>query len=84
MFMDNECNKVADELPQFIINTTATNEHMGEVEQHISLIKEHVQGIMATLSFKSIPKIMVIHLIHHSTCGSMHSQLNWASPAHDA
>ena len=32
MLMDNEFNKVADEFPQFIINTTTANEHMGEVE----------------------------------------------------
>ena len=35
VLMDNEFNKVADELPQFIIKTMATNEHVGEVEWHI-------------------------------------------------
>ena len=67
MLMDNEFNKVADELPQFIINATTANEHVGEVEWHIRLIKERAQGIMATLPFKSIPKIMIIHLIHYCT-----------------
>ena len=41
MLMDNGFNKVSDKLPQFIINTTAANEHVGEVEWHIRLIKEH-------------------------------------------
>ena len=36
MLMDNEFIKVADEL----INTTAANEHVGEVEWHTRLIKE--------------------------------------------
>ena len=35
MLMDNEFNKVADDLPQFIIKTMAANEHVGEVEWHI-------------------------------------------------
>ena len=64
MLMDNEFNKVADELPQLIINTIAANEHVGEVEWHIPLIEKHAWGILATLSFKSIPKIMLMHLIH--------------------
>ena len=33
--MDNEFHKVDYELPQFIIHTTAANEHVGEVEWHI-------------------------------------------------
>ena len=62
--MDNEFNKVADELPQFIINTTAANEHVGEVEWHIRLIKEHAWGIMSTLPFKNL----IHRCIYHWSC----------------
>ena len=41
MLMGNEVGKVAEELPQFIINTTAANEHVDKVEWHTRLIKEH-------------------------------------------
>ena len=40
ILLDNEFNKVKDELPHTIINMTAANEHVADVEQHIHIIKE--------------------------------------------
>ena len=45
----------------------AANEHVGEVERRIRIIKERARGILATLPFKKLPRFMIIHLVHFVT-----------------
>ena len=67
LLMDNELNKIKDLLPQYNINTMAANEHVGEVKRRIQIIKERAHGILATLPFKMLQKVMIIHLVHFVT-----------------
>jgi hypothetical protein len=52
-------------VPIIVINTTAVKEHVPEVERKIRLIKERGRGILNTLPFKKMPRIMLIELIYH-------------------
>ena len=64
MLMDNEFNRVWDELFESIINTTAAKEHVTNIEQYIHLVKEYGRGIISILTYKKLPCTMIIHLIH--------------------
>jgi len=52
-------------VPILAINTTAAREHIPEVERKIRLIKEQGRGILNTLPFKKMPRLMLIELIYH-------------------
>jgi hypothetical protein len=47
-------------VPILTINTTAAKEHVPEVERKIRLIKERRRGILNTLPFKKMPRLMLI------------------------
>jgi len=40
-------------------------EHVGEIEHRIRVIKERCRGIICTLPYAQIPRIMLIYLLHH-------------------
>jgi hypothetical protein len=65
VLMDNEFYKLQNLVPILAINTTAAKEHVQEVERKIRLIKEQRKGILNTLPFKKMPRIMLIELIYH-------------------
>ena len=65
ILMDNEFEKVRDYVQHTILNTTAAAEHVGDIERRIRVIKERCRGIICTLPYTSLPKIMVVHLLHH-------------------
>ena len=44
-------------------------EHIPEVECKIRLIKEQGRGILNTLTFKKMPRLMLIELVYHMCCG---------------
>ncbi len=52
-------------MPILAINTTAAREHIPEVERKIRLIKEQGRGILNTLPFKKMPRLMLIELIYN-------------------
>ncbi len=62
--MDNEFEKLHDHIPMLALNIPAANEHVGDVEHHIRVIKEHLRGLICTLPYSKIPQIMLIHLLH--------------------
>jgi hypothetical protein len=62
--MDMEFEQLKDVLPNITINTTAAREHVGETERKIRVIKERVRGTMTTLPYLTLPKIMIIKLLH--------------------
>ncbi len=64
MMMDMEFEKLADLLPNVVINTTVAQEHVGEIEQKIQVIKERARGTMNTLLYTQSPKLIIIELMH--------------------
>ena len=64
MMMDMEFEKLVHLLPNVTINTTAAQEHVGEIEMKIRVIKERVRGTMNTLPYPQLPRLMTIELMH--------------------
>jgi hypothetical protein len=65
VLMDNEFEKLRNLVPILAINTTVAKEHVSEVERKIRLIKERGRGILNTLPFKKMPRLMLIELVYH-------------------
>ena len=65
VLMDNEFEKLRNLVPILVVNTTAAKEHVPEVERKIRLIKERGRGILNTLPFKQMPRLMLIELVYH-------------------
>jgi hypothetical protein len=64
MMMDMEFEKLVDLLPTVAINTTAAQEHVGEIERKIRVIKERARGTINTLPYLQLPRLMIIELMH--------------------
>ena len=62
--MDMEFEKLRDMLPNVTLNTTAACEHIGEIEQKIRVIKERGRGTINMLPYETMPKLMIIELMH--------------------
>ena len=54
MLMDGKFEKVKDQLPLVVCNTTAAKEHVSKAERSICTIKERIRGIVGTLPFEYI------------------------------
>jgi hypothetical protein len=65
VLMDTKFEKLQNLVPILMINMTAANEHVLEVERKIRLIKEWGRGILNTLPFKKMPRLMLIELVYH-------------------
>jgi len=65
VLIDNEFEKLQNLMPILAINTTAAKEHVPEDERKIRLIKERGRGILNTLPFKKMPRLMLIELVYH-------------------
>ena len=52
VMMDMEFEKVSDKIDNTEVNTTATREHIGEIERRIRVVKEKERCIVSTLPFK--------------------------------
>ena len=67
ILMDMEFENDRDLIPQVNINTSATNEHVAEVERRIQMIKERCRGVLGILPFKHLPKKLIIGLVQFVT-----------------
>ena len=56
VLMDQEFDKIVDEILLAEVNTTAAREHVAEIERAIRVIKERCRGILSTLPFKYLPQ----------------------------
>ena len=65
VLMDNKFEKLRNLIPVLAINPTAAMEHVPEVKRKIRLIKERGRGILNTLPFKKMPRLMLIELVYH-------------------
>ena len=63
--MDNEIEKLRNLVPIVAINITVAKEHVPEVECKIRLIKDRGRGILNTLPFKKMPRLILIELVYH-------------------
>ncbi len=60
---DSEFEKVKNELPLVVCNTTEAKEHVSEAEHSIRTIKECMQGIVGTLP-EFIPRRLKMEFIY--------------------
>jgi hypothetical protein len=65
VLMDNEFKQLISLVPIIQINTTAAKEYVPEIERRICLINEQGRGILNTLPFKKMPRLILINLIYH-------------------
>ncbi len=63
IMMDREFEKLEGLLGPVEINTTASREHVGEIERSNRIVKERVRSISSTLPSKILPKQVVIHVL---------------------
>jgi hypothetical protein len=61
--MDREFECLRDDIRGVILNTTATTEHVTEIERQIWVVKERARAIWSTLPFNKIPNRMIVELV---------------------
>jgi hypothetical protein len=61
--MNMEFKKLRDLLPNVAPNTTAAQEHVGEIERKIRVIKERARGTISTYSYEMLSKLIIIKLM---------------------
>jgi hypothetical protein len=64
--MDHEFECLRGDLPELNLNTSAANEHVPDVERQIRVLKERSRAIRSTLSFKAIPRRIIIELVYYA------------------
>ena len=67
VMMDGQFGCITDDFDQVIVNTTATREHVTEIERQIRVIKERDRCVLAELrdvGYEYYPKMFVIHCIY--------------------
>ena len=62
--MDMKFEKLGNMLPGITLNTTAAQEHVGEIERKISVKKERARGTISILPYEILSKLMIIELMH--------------------
>jgi hypothetical protein len=64
---DNEFESIRESMEALgvVVNVTAKEEHVPEIERQHRVIKEHARAVIQTLPFKNMPKKMRIALIHN-------------------
>jgi hypothetical protein len=67
LIMDGEFEKIRDLLPGVVLNTTAANEHVAEIERRIRTLKERARCALATMPFRRLPNMILIHLLYFLT-----------------
>ncbi len=64
IMMDQEFDKVEEACDTVEINTTATREHVGEIERFIHTIKERSRALVSDLPYNILPRQITIHLVY--------------------
>ena len=63
--MDMEFDKTVDELSdRTVVNTSASQGHVAEIERQICTIKERCRAVASTLLFEVIPKLIVANIVY--------------------
>ena len=66
VLMDQEFNKIVDEVPKLEINTTTARENMGEIDCAIRTVKERSRAVVSYQPYTILTKHIVIHLVYFS------------------
>ncbi len=64
VMMDQEFNKIEDEINMVENNTTAACKHVGKIECFIRTIKERSRALVPDLPYSILPQQIVIHLVY--------------------
>ena len=64
MLMDMEFEKIRDVLPMVEVNTTATREHVPEIERRIRTIKERVRSVTSDFPFNTVPMLVLVQTVY--------------------
>ena len=67
VMMDMEFQPLQELMPYIVVNTTAANEHVAEIERRIRVVKERARAIINTLPYPKLPKRLVVDLIYFVT-----------------
>lgn len=67
VMMDMEFQPLQELMPNIVVNTTAANEHVAEIERRIRVVKERARAIINTLPYPKLPKRMVVELLYFIT-----------------
>ena len=59
--MDGELTEIG-----IALNTTARNEHVGDIEWYKCTIKEQMQAVYNTLPYKNMPPRLIIEMAKHA------------------
>ena len=63
--MDMEFELLINKMDDFVINTTAAREHVGDIERMIRTVKELCCSVVSKLPYKDcMPDQFIIHLIY--------------------
>jgi len=65
--MDMEFQPLQDMMPNVVVNTTAADEHVAEIERRIRVVKERARATINTLPYPKLPKRMVVKLMYFVT-----------------
>ena len=74
MHTDCEFEPLCKEMTDLGINLKCASkkEHVPKIERFIRTVKERVRSAGSTITFKGIPKFMILHLVASDIFGSMH------------
>jgi hypothetical protein len=66
--MDGEFEPLRDDLLELgiTLNTTANDEHVGDIERYIRTVKERVRCIYNVLPFTLIPHRLIVEMVYFS------------------
>ena len=62
--MDQEFDKIVENMPDVDINNMAAMEHVGGIQHAIRFVKERCRGTWAVMLFEQIQKLYVIHMVY--------------------
>ena len=67
LFMDNEFEVLRDNLREELLtlNTTATNQHVPQIEIQVKVVKERVQSTWNSLPYKNFPNRMISCMVEN-------------------
>ena len=63
-FLDGEFDKLTNEFP-FTMHIAGKDEHVGDIERLIRVIKERVRAIRSSLPFKRVPRVIIWFLVRY-------------------
>jgi Reverse transcriptase (RNA-dependent DNA polymerase)/Zinc knuckle len=68
VLMDGEFEVLRGDLSDLgiTLNTTANNEHVGDIERYIRTVKERCRCVYNTVPFTQMPNRLVIEMVYHS------------------